>query len=497
MKQNKIKKVITEKMNSIQFRLFTILCVSTIAMVFIIIFVNNLVLESFYIYNKINKAKNIYEFINNNYKNGLNIQDEDIHQIEIKENVDIYIEDENGKEVYIGRKDILNQIYKYKNNNNNQLKDIYNRDDVVIKRVDNQGIEKYMLLYAKLDNSYLIYIKISTSPIQESVRISNQTLIIIGFLTVIISACVSSLISKKFTHPIIQLNEITKKVSNLDFSEKYRITDADDEINKLGKNINIMSDKLEKTISQLRQYNNELERDIEEKSKIDEMRRQFISDVSHELKTPIALIQGYAEGLLENVNSDEESRKFYAEVIRDESNKMDSMVKELLELMKLEYSERKFEDEEFDLRELINEEIRRQTVIIQEKKIDIEFDSKKEVKVKSSQKHTEQVINNFLTNAIKNCIEKDGEKKITIRTEKRKNKKVRVYVYNTGNKIPKELMKKIWDRFYKVDSSRNRKVEGTGIGLSLVKAIMNNYGNEYGVNNYDNGVEFYCDINTK
>jgi signal transduction histidine kinase len=96
------------------------------------------------------------------------------------------------------------------------------------------------------------------------------------------------------------------------------------------------------------------------------MRKQFISDVSHELKTPIGLIQGYSEGLIENVNSDEESRKFYAEVIRDEAIKMDSMVKKLLELMKLEYKERQFKDEEFDLREVIKEELKRNTVLIDE-----------------------------------------------------------------------------------------------------------------------------------
>ena len=495
MKQNRVKNIIREKLNSIQFRLFTILCISTIFMVFSIVLINNLVLESFYIYNKINSAKNIYEYINNAYISHIEFESDSIKQIEIRENVDIYIEDSEGKEVYIGRKDLVNQITKYKKTNTT-LKEIYNKNDIVIKKVDNQGFDKYLLLNGKLQNGYEIFIKISTAPIQESVKISNQTLIIIGFLTVVISACVSSLRSKKFTHPIVQLNKITKKVSDLDFSEKYRITDADDEINKLGKNINIMSEKLEKTITQLRQYNNELERDIEEKSKIDEMRKQFISDVSHELKTPIALIQGYAEGLMENVNSDDESRKFYAEVIMDESNKMDSMVKELLELMKLEYSERQFEDEEFDLRELINEEIRRQTVVLQDNKINIEFEAKKKINIVSSQKYTEQVINNFITNAIKNCIEKDGEKKIVIRTENRKDK-VRVYVYNTGNKIPKELIEKIWDRFYKIDSSRNRNVEGSGIGLSLVKAIMNAYGNDFGVNNYDNGVEFYCDFNRK
>lgn len=164
-----------------------------------------------------------------------------------------------------------------------------------------------------------------------------------GF-AILIAAVIVSYVSRKFTDPILELNDIAKKMSNLDFSHKYRIKDVDDEINNLGRSINVMSDKLERTINQLRNSNIELEKDIEEKSKIDEMRKSFISDVSHELKTPIALIQGYSEGLLENVNTDEESRKFYAEVILDETNKMDKLVKQLLELMKLEYGKRQFND---------------------------------------------------------------------------------------------------------------------------------------------------------
>ena len=190
---------------------------------------------------------------------------------------------------------------------------------------------------------------------------------------ILISAITSLIVSSRFAEPIVRLNRITKKMADLDFSEKYRITDGTDEVNELGKNINTMSDKLEKTINRLQNYNNELERDIEEKAKIDEMRKQFISDVSHELKTPIGLIQGYSEGLIENVNDDEESRKFYAEVIADEANKMDKMVKELLELMKVENADVEIENDEFDLKELINEELKRQTVKIKEKNIRINF----------------------------------------------------------------------------------------------------------------------------
>ena len=260
-----------------------------------------------------------------------------------------------------------------------------------------------------------------------------------------------------------------------------------------------MSDKLEKTIKQLRETNIELEKDIEEKSKIDEMRKSFISDVSHELKTPIALIQGYSEGLLENVNTDEESRKFYAEVILDETNKMDRLVKQLLELMKLEYGKREFNDTEFNLVEVEKEVIRKSQVMIEEEKVEIEFKTPDEINVVADDFYIEQVVTNYMTNAIKHVEEVNGRKIIKIENEVDVEKnKVRVKVFNTGKQIPEEHLNRIWNRFYKIDASRNRKDGGTGIGLAFVKAIMSNYGaNSYGVINKENGVEFYFDLELK
>ncbi len=481
---------------SIRFKLFVILCISTILAIFTLLMINNIVSETFYVHSKIETIKNLSLQINE-YYNGVQQYDinTQLRDVETKNNIEILIEDESGKILYNGNKDIINVVGKIKNNIS--AKSIFKNGNTEIKQVNESSTNHYIILISKLDNGYKLYIKIPTAPIKENIKISNETLAFIGIMMVGISALLSSYISRKFTEPIVQLNDITKKMANLDFSEKYRISDTDNEINNLGKNINQMSDKLETTIEQLRANNSELERNIEEKSKIDEMRKQFISDVSHELKTPIALIQGYSEGLIENVNTDEESRKFYAEVIRDESNKMDVMVKKLLELMKLEYKERKFNDEEFDLREVIKEEIRRQTVVVKDDKITIDFDDKKTIRVFADQECIEQVINNYLTNAIKHCEEKNGEKKIIIRTEKVSKDKIRVFVYNTGEKISKDNIEKIWGRFYKIDTSRNREAGGTGIGLALVKAIMNNYNNDYGVENFDDGVEFYCDINTK
>ncbi len=482
---------------SIRFRLFGTLCISIVLIIFTLIIINNVVLETFYLYSKTTTAIHISEAINS-YYNGIytySINDK-LREQERTNNIDILILDDSFNVVYCSNQEIidsvniLNSVYNIRSNL------VYSQKNILVQRVEESKNNQYLLLRADLDNGYINYIKIQVQPIKETVRISNDLLLIIGVLMIIIAAVIASIIANKFTRPILQLNSITKRMANLDFSQRYRISDTEDEINMLGRNINEMSDKLELTIGRLRSNNTKLEQNIEEKSKIDEMRKQFISDVSHELKTPIALIQGYAEGLIENVNSDEESRKFYAEVILDESNKMDEMVKRLLELMKLEYQERKFNDTEFDLTELIKEELRRNTVVLKENNIKVEFDEKKKVKVFADQEYIEQVVSNYLTNAIKHAEEKNGEKKIIIRTENKKDK-IRLYVYNTGENIPKENINKIWGRFYKVDSSRNRNQGGTGIGLALVKAIMNNYNNEYGVRNLENGVEFYCDINKK
>ena len=484
-----------ETVKSIRFRLFAILTVSTILIISIIVIINNIALEFFYTYSKTETAKQISYDINKFYNGVLqyNINAE-LRQVEIKNDLDILIENSDAEIIYCASKEMERCVREIQNTKNAMI--IYSNSNTIIKKIESLD-NNYLMLISYQDNGYITYIRIPVTQIKESVKISNRILIIVGIVIAIFAGIVAYIIAKKFTIRIVKLNNITKKMSKLDFSEKFEDSDLDDEIDKLGRNINIMSDKLEATIGQLRKNNNELEKDIEEKSKIDEMRKDFISDVSHELKTPIALIQGYAEGLIENVNDDEESRKFYAEVIIDESNKMDKMVKELLELMKLEQEEMKFNDIEFDLTELIKEQIRRQTKILKENNIKIDFDDSKKIKVYAEQEYIEKIVNNYLTNAIKHCKTKDKEKKIVIRTEKQKNNKLRLYVYNTGDKIDEAIIEKIWNRFYKEDTSRNRANGGTGIGLAIVKAIMNNYKNEYGVKNYKNGVEFYCDINTK
>ena len=374
---------------------------------------------------------------------------------------------------------------------------MYSDDNTIVIEEKEDKNNQCCIVKGELDNGYFVYIRISYTAINTNIRISSKIMVRVGLVLLIISSLFAILTSKSISRPIAKLTKITGKMANLDFTEKYRINDSNYEINQLGKNVNNVSDKLEDTINELREHNIKLQNDIEEKSEIDKMRKQFISDVSHELKTPIGLIQGYSEGLIENVNEDEESRRFYAEVIRDEAQKMDLLVKKLLELMKIEYKEKAFKDVEFDLSELIKAEIRRETVNFKNKGIDLELNIPEKIIVYADQDCIEQVVNNYLSNAIKHCEKINNENKVEIKIEKTKKNKVRLYVYNTGRKIPKDYQNRIWGRFYKMDKSRNRDDGSTGLGLALVKAIMNNYENEFGVRNRGNGVEFYCDINIK
>lgn len=500
----KLNKEIKEAFSSVKVKLFFTLSLTILLIIIFLIIVNNFLLENFYLYSKQKTLKSVYETINNYYINPSqysNIETE-LEKISVKNNFDILIKDNNGINVYTTNKNFTSVIGTINDiiDRFNEGKELESTENFSIrKQRDFKNGISYIMLSGKLNNGYYLYIRIPVSSIQDSVKISNNFLLLMAGFVILIAAIMVSIVSRKFTEPILELNNIAKRMSKLDFSKKYKVTNAKDEINDLGRSINTMSDKLEKTIKQLRSTNIELEKDIEEKSKIDEMRTSFISDVSHELKTPIALIQGYSEGLLENVNTDEESRKFYAEVILDESNKMDRLVKQLLELMKLEYGKREFNDKEFDIVEVEKEVIRKAKVMLEEKNIKVQLENTEEINVYADDFYIEQVITNYITNAIKNVKPTtDGQRIIKIENEFNKNNsKVRVKVFNSGENIKEEDLNRIWNRFYKVDESRNRENGGTGIGLSFVKAIMNNYANDYGVINKEDGVEFYFELDLR
>ena len=486
--------------NSIRVKLFISLCIIVVSIIVTLILLNSFVLGRFYLYNKKNNLKNAYRIINQYYNIGSSQEEIEavLEDISVRNDFDILIKNEYNENVYTSNKDFFTGMLQIEIMNlrlNTQQNYILEQKDnyVMIEVNENTTNSKYIIFISDLNNGYKMYIRMPMASINESVKISNTFLYIIAIFVIIFGGIVVSIVSKRFSKPIEELDDIAKKMSNLDFSQKYNVSQANDEIDNLGKSINILSTKLETTIKQLKNTNIELEKDVEEKSQIDEMRKSFISDVSHELKTPIALIQGYSEGLIENVNTDEESKKFYAEVILDEATKMDKLVKQLLELMKLEYGKNNFNNTNFDVFELEKEIIKNSQVMLEKEEIDIEIEETEPIIVYADEFYIDQVFTNYMTNAIKYATKINEKKVIKIKNEI-KEKKVRITVFNTSEGLSEEDMVRIWNRFYKIDESRNRANGGTGIGLSLVKAIMNNYGNEYGAKNVAGGVEFYFEL---
>jgi signal transduction histidine kinase len=486
----------------LQFKMFLLVAVVVAMTVGFLLVVNSVLSEAFFYNNRLNLSIKEFEKVK---QNTLFVDTQDyqktIEKNAIDNNYDIVIVDSENNLVYSTRDNFVSNFeeipkikYEVQYSIFNRDNIMYSKDNVTVRKIQDKinGLN-FILLDGELENGDKVYIRMSTSTIEESALISNQTLWIISAVSLLMSFVVIIIATGKFTKPISDLNEIATNMANLDFSKKYKSQNTDDEVDKLGNNINALSDSLEDKINQLRKSNMELERDIEAKAKIDEMRKTFVSDVSHELKTPIALIQGYAEGLVDNVVTDEENRKFYAEVILDESNKMDVLVKRLIELIKLEYDDIKLNDTKFDIVELINETIRTSNVMLNENNIEVKFEEQNPKIVFADDFYIEEVIRNYFTNAIKNCIEVNGKKEIRIMI-KDVGEKYRISVFNTGNNIAEEDILRIWNRFYKADKSRDRSRGGHGIGLSLVKAIMNKYNSSYGVKNRQDGVEFFFEI---
>lgn len=371
----------------------------------------------------------------------------------------------------------------------------------VLKENDNYVIQKtqdfkdkvdYLEIWGAFNTGYYFMMRIPMESIRDSVRTSNEFL---GYFIVIglaVSMILISWMSRKITTPLQELTELSKRMADLDFDAKYT-SGGQNEIGQLGEHFNQMSETLERTISELKTANNQLQNDIEEKIQIDEMRKEFLSNVSHELKTPIALIQGYAEGLKEGVNDDPESRDFYCDVIMDEAGKMNRMVKNLMTLNQLEFGNDKVEFERFNLTELIGGVLQSMDILSQQKDVKLIFREENPVYVWGDEFKIEQVVRNYVSNAYNHV----NEEKIIEVKILREDGLAKVTVFNTGKPIPEEDVPRIWDKFFKVDKAHTREYGGNGIGLSIVKAIMESMHQQYGVKNYDNGVEFWFTLDVR
>ncbi len=351
---------------------------------------------------------------------------------------------------------------------------------------------KAMELWGILDDSNFCLLRSTIESIENSSEIANRFIGYVGALLTLLGAVIAFFVAGTLTKPIRELTDISARMRNLDFSAKYT-GDNRTEIADLGKNINELSETLERTISELKTANNELRADLERKKKAEDMQHEFLSGVTHELKTPLALIQGYAEGLALGINDDPEGTQMYCDVIMDEAGKMNKMVNKLLSLNQLEFGASEMQLLRFDIVGFIRGCLESQILLAEQKNVKVLMERKEPLYVWADEFMAEEVFTNYFTNAVHHV---DGEKVIDIRFEERGDH-VRIIVFNTGKPIPEESLPRIWEKFYKVDKARTREYGGSGVGLSIVKAIMELMHQEYGAINYDNGVAFWFELETQ
>ena len=380
---------------------------------------------------------------------------------------------------------------------------------IIQKKYDDKYQMEFLEMWGTLPSSnYHFMMRIPMDSIRMSAKISNEFILYTILLTGLVGIILIGWLSRRIARPVKELTELSARMANLDFDAKYT-SGGRNEIGQLGENFNRMSETLEKTISELKTANNELQKNLDEKTKIDDMRREFLSNVSHELKTPLALIQGYAEGLQDSVADDPESREYYCEVIVDEAEKMNTLVQKLLTLNQLEFGEEEVEFVRFDLAELIRGKVNSSRILADQKGASLQYEGPSFLEVWGDEFKVEEVLTNYLSNAINHVDDavsgrgpaagalsdaaSAGRIVVTAEADE-ESSKVRVGVFNTGSHIPQEDIDKVWDKFYKVDKARTREYGGSGVGLSIVRAIMESFHQDFGVQNMEDGVQFWFEL---
>ena len=474
-------------------------------MLVVFVIANGQFLESYHIESKKNEYEEVYRILKDLVEEGeISTENamQNIRRLEERGNISVALFlNDNGRlyPQYMSDNregDTMKLVkgYIFKQPSYEELKTEKNTENYEILKVrDNDTQLEYIDMWGTMGiyGEYYFVLRSSIESIRNNVALSNRFLIYVGSMITCVSLWLIWFFARKIANPILELAHLSQKMASLDFEAKYT-SGGKNEIGVLGQNFNTMSDKLEETISDLKNANHELKKDIEKKEKLENMRTEFIANISHELKTPIALIQGYAEGLHEGIDSDMQMREFYCNVIIDEAVKMNQMVKKLLELDQAE-SGGNVKYERFDIMEVIRGIINSNEILIRQKEIEVTIDQKEKVYIWGDEFKIEQVVQNYITNAINHV---DEKKFIEIKAEK-KEETAKISVFNTGQRIPEEELENIWEKFYKIDKSHSREYGGNGIGLSIVKAIMDSMNQQYGVKNYDNGVEFWFELSTK
>ncbi|NQT58238.1 MAG: HAMP domain-containing protein [Bacteroidetes bacterium] len=479
-----------------------------------VILVNSLFLEFYYISNQKNKLKDYYQTINSMKSEDYNNRLADFVLMETTSNIDILVLNSAGDLLYA-----TNSYMSDKNKIDNLLLitkpaelfpedfakntpekprpapmkitkvEEINNDVKFIWTQDPNFNHQVLLLSGNLDNGNLIELAIPLALIKTNIKLSNNFLLIIGILILILALISVYFVSRHFTKPIREMNDVTKRMKNLDFNISCTVR-TKDEIGELAGSINEMSIELYKTIQSIKEKNEQLEKEINEKNRLAEKRRELLSNVSHELKTPLALMQGYAEGLKIGVAKESDKADFYCDVILDETNKMNQLVEGLLNIDEMELGQVILKKSEFEVNAFLLHIFNKYKKILNEKEIKYLINIIEPIMVVADAFKIERVFTNYITNAM-NYVDDKRLIKITIL---RLDKHIRVEIFNTANPIMEKKIPKLWDSFYKIDKARTRDFGGHGLGLSIIKAIQDLHHNAYGVKNVPDGICFWFDI---
>jgi signal transduction histidine kinase len=331
-------------------------------------------------------------------------------------------------------------------------------------------------------NPAYLFAMTSLQPVNEAAGMIKDYYVYIIIATLLLVLLASFYYSRQIARPLLRINRTTQQMAGLDFSEKIPIK-TKDEIGDLSRNINQLSERLHSHILRLQQ-------DIEKEKQLEHTRKEFISTVSHELKTPLSVIQSCLAILKDGVAS--HKRDYYFKAMEDEVIRMDLLIVDMLELAKYESGTYKMVMDSFYIDDVIERICDKLAVDIAVKQLHL-YTSLKPIEVVANELRIEQVIINFLTNAIRYTPESESIL-VTISEDQ---DTVKICIENKGVRIPDDQLEKIWDRFYRGEPSRQRSTRGTGLGLAISKKILEMHDMPYGVTNTPDGVMFYFHLNKK
>lgn len=351
-----------------------------------------------------------------------------------------------------------------------------------------KGTAKYIVYNAIIDDFFAVQIYQSLDVIENTSKLVKDFINIIFFAVFIVITSILMIYENLYIKPILRVNQVTKKMAQLDFSERCPKSTLK-EINELGRSINHLSSALDMSLADLQEKNKQLQLDIYNEQQLDKAKNEFISNASHELKTPISIIQGYAEGLKIGITNGDDAEE-YCDIIMEETQKMNSLVINLLEICRYESGAHNLKKENFNIlyatESLLNPRIK----LLKEDGITLCININPSYIGYADISSIDTIINNFVSNAVSHT---DGIKLILVSC-KDIGEKYRFSVYNTGRNIADEDIGRIWDSFYRADKAHSRVNGRFGLGLSFVKSIQELHKNDYGVFNRPDGVEFWIDI---